>query len=75
MTEEIKEIEEEEEQKYVQFLIEKNERQYRFVMPVGAPMTEAFDTAIEVANNLADIMKKATTKPKEEEEIEEEKPE
>lgn len=63
MTEEVKDEEvKEEEPKFVQILREKNERTYRFVMPVGAPLGEAFDVSVEVSNQIASLAKQATAK-------------
>jgi len=68
MTEEVKD----EEPKYVQIAIEKNERVYRFVIPDGSPLGEAFDASREASHHLALLAQKATEKPVEVEEEKEE---
>lgn len=54
MTEKI----DESEQKYVHILIEKNDRPYRFIIPVGAPLGEAFDVSVEISRQLVAMAQK-----------------
>lgn len=44
---------------YVDIEIVKNERVYRFAMPVGAPFGEAYDAAFEALNKVSELMKQA----------------
>ena len=50
----------------VVFEIEKNERNYAFHMPIGAPLGEVYDCAFEVLNEILELAKKSTetAKPK-----------
>lgn len=46
------------EQKFVQITTEKNDRTYRFVIPVGAPLGEAFDASLDISRQLVAIAQK-----------------
>lgn len=44
--------------------VTKNERKYRFEMPVGAPFGECYDAAFEVLNKVSELAKQASDKMK-----------
>lgn len=44
---------------YVDVEIVKNERVYHFLMPVGAPFGEAYDSAFEVLSSITEMAKNA----------------
>lgn len=44
--------------------IKKEDRVYRFEMPVGAPFGECYDSAFQVLNKIAELSKEAAEKVK-----------
>jgi len=75
MTEETKEVEKAEE-KYAQIAVEKNNRTYLFMIPIGSPLGEAFDASIEASRVLVSMAQKyVDEKPTEDEETENDKKE
>lgn len=55
---------------YFQLESTKNEHSYRFLMPVGVPLGEAYDAVIEIAGDLVSIINQQieNSKPKKPEE-------
>lgn len=47
------------EPQYVQLQVVKNERTYRFLIPVGAPLGEAFDSALEISRQIVNLAQQA----------------
>jgi hypothetical protein len=50
--------------------ITKNERVYRFTIPLGSPFGEAYDTAYEVLYKISEMAKESAEKAKAPEEVE-----
>lgn len=42
---------------YFELVSTKNERSYRYLMPVGVPLGEAYDALIEIAGDIVSISK------------------
>ena len=51
--------------KYVQVAVEKGERTYKFLMPDGAPLGEAFDASMQTSKILVQIAQESLEKSKE----------
>lgn len=49
--------------------IQKEERVYRFEMPIGAPFGECYDAAFQCLNKIAEMSKEAADKVKPAEEV------
>jgi len=59
--------EEKEKQQYVEIKQEKNDRVYRFLIPVGAPVGEAFDAAVAISRQLVSLAERLVAEKTEEE--------
>ena len=59
--------EEQEKQQYQEIKQEKNERIYRFLIPVGAPVGEAFDASLAISRQLVSLAERLVAEKTEEE--------